>query len=109
MIRLYVWHTDPRIRSRGLIARPDAGFVAAQAMPAPEKFAGRAIELAAEAITIQEFADKLRAVLGEGEDIKVRCLPEEEIDKIGRKAPGLAASLWTRDVPCEDAAEATTV
>lgn len=88
-----------------LVDCTDVGVAAADAMSSPSKFAGREIEFAAEAITIEEFAGKIGQVLGS--EVKVHYYLEEEIAQAGgTKNAAIAASKWANDVPSEDAAEA---
>lgn len=82
----------------------DVGVVAADAMAAPLKLSGRGIELAVEALTIQEFADKLSQSLGS--KVKVHYYSEEELAEVKKYSRAIPASEWANEVPGAEAAEA---
>lgn len=82
----------------------DVGVVAADAMSSPSKLSGREIEFASEAITIQEFADKLTKALGS--EVKVHYYSDDELDGLRKTSRAIGPQQWTNDVPGQDAADA---
>lgn len=82
----------------------DVGVVAAAAVSQPEKYSGRHIELAGDALTIQEVADKLGKFIGE--TVKLHYYTAEELAALPN--PRVTDSqIWTCEVPIHDATNAT--
>jgi len=79
----------------------DVGLVVAAALDEPAKWAGREIDLAVEALTIEETAARLGKALGK--EVKVHYYSEDEIADIAGRSPVPAAHRWANEVPGEDA------
>lgn len=82
----------------------DVGIVAATAMQSPVDFTGREIELATEALTIEELAGRLSGALGS--KVKVHFYSDKEIAEEAHPA-AVVAQTWANEVPGQDAAEAS--
>jgi uncharacterized protein YbjT (DUF2867 family) len=81
----------------------DVGIVAAAAMQAPVEFTGREIELASEALTIEELAGKLSEAFGS--EVKVEFYTGKDI--AGNVHPvAVPSQTWANEVPDHDAAKA---
>ncbi|RDL38317.1 uncharacterized protein BP5553_02657 [Venustampulla echinocandica] len=82
----------------------DVGVVAAAAVSQPQKYTGRHIDLAAESLTIQEYANKIGDFMSM--TIKVHYYTDEEIAAMPSTIMA-DAQIWTCEVPSDDAAEAS--
>ncbi|ROW13635.1 hypothetical protein VPNG_04508 [Cytospora leucostoma] len=84
----------------------DVGVAAAQAVSEPGGFAGREVDLASEALTIEEMARKLRRALGS--EVRVHYYSDEEAAELARggRAVLITAQRWANEVPSYNAVEA---
>ncbi|PWY88588.1 NAD(P)-binding protein [Aspergillus sclerotioniger CBS 115572] len=83
----------------------DVGIVVAVAITDPERYSHRAIDLAVEALTVEQLAGKLdRALSKGGVPVSVEYRSEEEVDEMIRLGnPVAAAQQWANQVPGGDA------
>lgn len=84
----------------------DVGMVAAQAISQPALFAGREIDLAAEALTIEQVAERVQEALGT--KLRVHYYSDEEVESVRNSGLGVvvASQKWANEVPSHDAAKA---
>ncbi|KAK7737296.1 hypothetical protein SLS53_006599 [Cytospora paraplurivora] len=84
----------------------DVGVAAAQAASEPGAFAGREIDLASEALTIEQVAGKLRKALGS--EVRVHYYSDEEAAELakGGRAILITAQRWANEVPSHSAVKA---
>ncbi|KAJ5657923.1 NAD(P)-binding protein [Penicillium longicatenatum] len=81
----------------------DVGIVAAAAASDPESYTHKEIDLATEALTVEQLGAKLSKALGM--DVKVHYLSKEEVEEmIKGGSPVPAAHQWANQVPAGDAA-----
>jgi len=82
----------------------DAGVAAAAVIANPEKYRGKGIDLAVEALTIAEIAEKLSNALGE--EVKVHYFTDEEA-KAAMKTHVIGGHFFGNQVPSAAAVEAS--
>ncbi|PWY88420.1 NAD(P)-binding protein [Aspergillus heteromorphus CBS 117.55] len=81
----------------------DVGIVVAAAVADPDRYSHRTVDLAVEALTVEQLAEKIGRVLHESK-VQVRYRSEEEVDEMIRLgSPVAAAHRWANQVPGEDA------
>ncbi|KAK5997953.1 hypothetical protein PT974_00321 [Cladobotryum mycophilum] len=98
------WKPDTKIT---WIDAADAGIVVAAALSDPEKYHGKELDLAVEALTVGQLATKLSKALGT--DVKVHFLSEEELEELSKQGSPLpAAQQWANEVAGEDALREAT-
>lgn len=83
---------DPHTRLQ-LIAAGDVGAFAQEAFERPETFSGRNIDLAAEALTMDEVAETLTRVLGV--HVAARCVTPQEAVAAGLFEGWVRSQEWT--------------
>ncbi|PYI05443.1 NAD(P)-binding protein [Aspergillus sclerotiicarbonarius CBS 121057] len=80
----------------------DVGIAVAAAIAHPERYSHRAIDLAVEALTVEQLAAKLGRALSQAVPVQYRS--EDEVDEMIRLGnPVAAAQRWANQVPGEDA------
>ncbi|KXX73113.1 Nitrogen metabolite repression protein nmrA [Madurella mycetomatis] len=86
----------PRLKLPWLDAG-DVGAVVADVVDRPEKFHGREIDLAVEALDIEEMAQKL--TVAQGREFKVHYYSqEEEEEELAKRGPMIPAQRWANEV-----------
>ncbi|KAK7749116.1 hypothetical protein SLS62_008403 [Diatrype stigma] len=81
----------------GWVDATDAGVVVAAVLEDPERYAGRAIELASESLTMEELAAQITEVTGR--KVTVEPYSEEELEEMARKGSGvLGSQRWASEV-----------
>ncbi|KAI9035716.1 NAD(P)-binding protein [Aspergillus affinis] len=94
-----VWRPDTKLP---WVDAADVGIVVAKVVSDPEGYTHQEIDLAVEALTVEELAGKLTRSLGR--EVKVHYLSNEEVDgMIKQGSPVPAAHRWANEVPGEDA------
>lgn len=90
----------------GWIDATDAGVVVAAVLEEPERYRGRAVELASESLTMEELAGQITEVTGR--KVTVEPYSEEEREDLARKGSGvLGAQLWASEVRTDGGVETT--
>ncbi|KAJ5759393.1 NAD(P)-binding protein [Penicillium odoratum] len=93
------WRPDTKLP---WIDAADVGSVVAAAVSDMKKYSGKEIDLAVEALTVEQLAAKLGRTLGA--NVKVHYLSDEETeDLINLGSPTPAAHQWANQVPGDDA------
>ncbi|KAH8425990.1 uncharacterized protein LDX57_003729 [Aspergillus melleus] len=75
-----------------LISPDDIGRIAAAVIADPSRFAGRAIDIGAEALTAEEVAGALAEV--SGREIRVEHIPEAEARELAKTSVQIDLQLW---------------
>ncbi|PLB49067.1 NAD(P)-binding protein [Aspergillus steynii IBT 23096] len=93
------WRPDTKLP---WVDAADVGIVVAKVVSDPECYTHQEIDLAVEALTVEEVAGKLTRCLGR--EVKVHYLSDEEVDDmIKQGSPVPAAHKWANEVPGVDA------